>query len=94
MLGPSRGDLASFLLYRCRTHTNSILDKLSQQSNLVASSNISPVFPSSFHKPFSCQALLLSFEPHQEIPRGHQTPSNCNTLYVVDKDIFQAINDK
>jgi hypothetical protein len=57
----------------------------------VASSNVSPAFPSSFHKPFSCQASLLSFGPHQEIPHGHQTPPNHNALYAVDKDIFQAI---
>jgi hypothetical protein len=91
---PSHDNLASLSLYRRRTHTNSILDKLSQQSNPVVSSNVSPTFPSSFHKPFSCQASLLSFRPHQEIPHGHQTPPNRNTLYVVDKDIFQAINNK
>jgi hypothetical protein len=92
--GSSHDDLLSLLLYRRRTHTNSILDKLSQQSNLAASSNVSPAFPSSFHKPFSCQTSLLSFGPHQEIPHGHQTPSNHNTLYAINKDIFQAINDK
>jgi hypothetical protein len=52
--GPSRDDLARLPLYRLRTHTNSILNKLSQQSNPVASSNVSPAFPPSFHKPFSC----------------------------------------
>jgi hypothetical protein len=52
-----------------------------------------PTFPS-FHKPFSYQALHLSFRPHQEIPRGHQTPPNCNVLYAIDKDIFQVINGK
>jgi hypothetical protein len=60
----------------------------------VASSNIFPAFPSSFHTPFSCQVSLLSFRPHQEISRGHQTPPNHNTLYAVDKDIFKVINDK
>jgi hypothetical protein len=60
----------------------------------VAPSNIFPSFPSSFHKPFSCQALLLSFGPDQEISRGHQTPSNRNILYAVDKDIFHVINGK
>jgi hypothetical protein len=34
----------------------------------VPPSNIFHVFPSSFHKSFSCQVSLLSFEPHQEIP--------------------------
>jgi hypothetical protein len=64
---PSRDDLVSLPLYHRRIHTNSILNKLSQQSNPVASSNVSPVFPSSFHKLFSCQALLISFGPHYEI---------------------------
>jgi hypothetical protein len=52
--GLSRDDLVSLPLYHHRMHTNLILDKLSQQSNPVASSNVSPAFPSSFHKPFSC----------------------------------------
>jgi hypothetical protein len=60
----------------------------------MTSSNIFHAFPSYFHIPFSCQASLLSFEPHQEIPHGHQTPPNHNVLYVVDKDIFKVINDK
>jgi hypothetical protein len=60
----------------------------------MASSNIFPVFPSSFHKLFSCQASLLSFGPHQESLRGHQTSPNRNVLYVVDKDILKVINDK
>jgi hypothetical protein len=60
----------------------------------MASSNVSPAFPSSFHKPFPCQASLLSFGPHQKIPQGYQTPPNYNALYAVDKDIFQALNDK
>jgi hypothetical protein len=60
----------------------------------MASSIVSPAFPSSFHKPFSCQASLLSFGPQQKIPRGHQIPPNHNILYAVGKDIFQAINDK
>jgi hypothetical protein len=51
-------------------------------------------FSSSFHTPFSCQASLLSFRPHQEIPRIHQTSPNYNVLYAVDKDIFKIINDK
>jgi hypothetical protein len=37
--------------------------------------------------------LLLSFEPHQEIPRGHQTPPNHNAMYAIDKDIFKVINN-
>jgi hypothetical protein len=52
-----------------------------------------PVFPS-FHTQLSCQASLLSFEPHQEIPRGYQTPPNHNVLYAIDKDIFKVINEK
>jgi hypothetical protein len=60
----------------------------------MACSNIFHAFPSSFHTPFSCQALLLSFGPHQEIPRDHQTPPNHNVLYDVDKDIFKVINGK
>jgi hypothetical protein len=60
----------------------------------VASSNIFHAFLSSFHTPFSYQASLLSFGPHQEIWRGHQTPPNHNVLYAVDKDIFKVINDK
>jgi hypothetical protein len=92
--GPSHGNLVSFPLYHHQTHTNSILDKLSQQSNPVASSNVSPAFSSLFHKPLSCQAFLLSYGPHQEILHSHQTPPNRNALYAVDKDIFQAINDK
>jgi hypothetical protein len=67
---------------------------LSQEYNPVASSNIFHVFPFSFHTPFSCQALLLSFGPHHKIPCGHQTPLNYNVLYAVDKDIFKIINDK
>jgi hypothetical protein len=47
---------------------------------------------SSSYTPFSCQASLLSFGPHQEIPRGHQTPPNHNVLYA--EDIFKVINDK
>jgi hypothetical protein len=59
----------------------------------VASSNIFPAFPS-FHKPFSCQASLLSIRPHQEIPHDHQTPPNRIALYAVNKDIFKVINEK
>jgi hypothetical protein len=65
-----------------------------QESNPVAPSNIFHVFSSSFHKPFSCQVALLSFEPHQEIPLGYQTPPNRNVLYVADKDMPQVNNDK
>jgi hypothetical protein len=60
----------------------------------MASSNIFHAFPSSFHTSFSCQVLLLSFRPHQEISRGHRTLPNHNVLYVVDKNIFKVINDK
>jgi hypothetical protein len=44
----------------------------------VAPSNIFYAFPSSFQKAFSCQASLLSFKPHQEIPCGHQSSPNRN----------------
>jgi hypothetical protein len=92
--GPSRDDLVSLPLYRRQMHTNSILDKLSQQSNPVVSSNVSLAFSYSFHKPFFCQPSLFSFGSHQESPHDHQTPPNRNVLYAIDKDIFQAINNK
>jgi hypothetical protein len=66
---------------------------LSKESNTVAPLNIFHVF-SSFQKAFSCQASLLSFEPHQEIPHGHQSPPNRNVWYAADKDMSYIINDK
>jgi hypothetical protein len=95
MLGPFHDDLASLPMFHCLiAQTNSTLSVLSQESNSVAPLNISNAFSSSFHKPFSCQALLLSFKPHQEIPRGHQSPPNCTILYAADKDMSPVINRK
>jgi hypothetical protein len=93
-LGPSQYDPTSLPMYRHRTHINSALSLLFQESNSVATSNIFSVFPSSFHTPFSYLALLLSFGPHQEIPHVHQTSPNHNVLYAVNKDIFKIINNK
>jgi hypothetical protein len=92
--GLSHCDLAHLPMYHRRTQANSTLSQLSQESKPVASSNIFPAFPSSSHKPFSCQVSLLSFIPHQEIPCGHETPPNRNGVYAVDKDIFKVIHDK
>jgi hypothetical protein len=61
---------------------------------LIALLNILHTFSSSFHKPFSCQAMLLSFKSHQEIPHGHRTSPNHTVLYAANKDMLRVINDK
>jgi hypothetical protein len=82
-------------MYRRRTHTNLTLSLLIvSRIQPGRSFKYFPSFPSSFHKPFHCQASLVSFGPHQEIPRSQQTPPNRNVLYAIEKDIFQVINGK
>jgi hypothetical protein len=93
--GPYHSDRAGRLPFHCRiAQTNSTISELSQESNPMAPSNIFHTFLSSFHKPFSCQALLLSFEPHQEIPHDHRSSPNRNVLYANDNDMSQFIKGK
>jgi hypothetical protein len=81
------GSVSSTLgAYHHNHATLSILKSLLTQTNSS--------FTSFFHKPFSCQAYLLSFEPHQEIPHGPGMSSNHTVLYADDKDMSQVINDK
>jgi hypothetical protein len=76
--GPYHADCVSRPLFHCRiAQTNSTLLIVSRIQPSDSFKYFSRIF-FFFQRPFSCQASLLSFEPHQEISRGHQSPPNHN----------------